>query len=115
MIILLLACSLLGPALEAADFGVPILLYHRFAPRPTNPYTISPQEFEAHMRYLKEKGYQVIPLESLVNYYLGKGSPPPPRSVVITLDDGHASIKTYGWPILKTPRRSTISGSACAA
>ncbi|MDH7501016.1 MAG: polysaccharide deacetylase family protein, partial [candidate division NC10 bacterium] len=36
-----------------------------------------------------------------VDYYLRKGSPPPARAVVITIDDGHASVYQYAFPLLK--------------
>ena len=92
---------LLAHPARAFAFYVPILVYHRFAPTPQNLYTVSLQEFEGQMRYLKENGYQVIPLKTLVDFYLGKGSPPPPRAVVITIDDGHTSVYSYAFPILK--------------
>jgi len=96
-------CSgfLLAHPARAFDFYVPILVYHRFAPSPQNLYTVSLQEFEGQMRYLKENGYQVIPLKALVDFYLGKGSPPPPRAVVITIDDGHTSVYSHAAPLLK--------------
>lgn len=96
-----LAISLWGLPADASQFSVPILLYHRFAPTSPNAFTVTLKEFEGQMSYLKEKGYQVIPLRSLVDYYLGKGSPPPARAVVITIDDGHASIYQYAFPLLK--------------
>jgi peptidoglycan/xylan/chitin deacetylase (PgdA/CDA1 family) len=96
-----LTCILLGLPARAADFYVPVLVYHRFAPTSQNLYTVSLQEFEGQMRYLKENGYQVIPLRSLVDFYLGKGAPPPPQAVVITIDDGHTSVYSYAFPILK--------------
>ena len=96
-----LVCLSFSLPAQASEFSVPILLYHRFAPASTNPYTVTPREFEAQLSYLKEKGYQVIPLKSLVDSYLGKGSPLPPRAVVITIDDGHASVYTHAWPLLR--------------
>jgi len=95
------SCFLLAPPARASQFYVPILVYHRFAPTPQNLYTVSLQEFEGQMRYLKENGYQVIPLKTLVDFYLGKGAPPPPRAVVITIDDGHTSVYSYAFPLLK--------------
>ena len=84
-----------------SEFLVPILAYHRFAPNSSNDFTVTVKEFEEQMNYLKLNGYRVIPLRSLVDYYLGKGSPPPAHSVVITIDDGHASVYQYALPILR--------------
>jgi peptidoglycan/xylan/chitin deacetylase (PgdA/CDA1 family) len=97
----LFALILQSLPVEAAEFSVPILAYHRFAPTSSNLFTVTLREFEEQMRCLKEGGYQVIPLRSLVNYYLGKGVPLPPKSVVITIDDGHASVHSHAFPILK--------------
>lgn len=95
------AVSLFSLPAEGSEFSVPILLYHRFAPTSPNAFTVSVKKFEEQMNYLKASGYQVIPLRSLVDYYLGKGSPPPARAVVITIDDGHASVYHYAFHILK--------------
>lgn len=97
----LLVLLLWGLPADSSEFSVPILLYHRFAPTAPNAFTVTIKEFEEQMNYLKAKGYQVIPLESLVDYYLGRGSPPPPRAVAITIDDGHASVYRYAFPILR--------------
>jgi hypothetical protein len=65
----------------AADFSVPILLYHRFGPTVADSMTITTPVFEAHLKYLKENGYTVIPLRRLVDHYRGKAAAPPPKSV----------------------------------
>ena len=87
---------------HSADFAIPILLYHRFAPTSSNGFTVTVSEFREQMTYLKTHGYRVIPLRTLVDYYLGQGPPPPSRSVVITIDDGHVSVYRYAFPILKS-------------
>lgn len=81
--------------------GVPILLYHRFGPVVADSMTVTTPVFESHLKYLGENGYTVIPLRQLVNYYLGHGQPPPPRSVVVTADDGHKSVYTDMFPLIK--------------
>jgi len=81
--------------------SVPILLYHRFGPVVADSTTVTTTVFESHLKYLKDNGYTVIPLRLLVDYYLGKGPPPPPRSLVITVDDGHKSVYTDMFPLVK--------------
>jgi len=97
----LLVLLLWSPSAEGAlkkqnppSFRVPILLYHRFGPAAADGMTVSTSVFEAHLRYLDEKGYKDIPLRQLVNYYLKKGPPPPPRSYVaaFTIKRRHAGI-----------------------
>jgi peptidoglycan/xylan/chitin deacetylase (PgdA/CDA1 family) len=83
---------------------VPILLYHRFGPAAADNMTITTPVFVSHLEYLRANGYSVIPLRQLVDYYLGKGPPPPTRSVVITADDGHKSVYTDMLPLVKKYR-----------
>lgn len=87
-----------------SDLRVPILLYHRFGPVVADSMTMTTNVFESHLKYLKENGYAVIPLRQLVNYYLKKGPPPPPRSVVIVADDGHKSVYTDMFPLIRRYR-----------
>jgi len=88
----------------AADFGVPILLYHRFGPTVADSMTITTPVFESHLKFLKENGYKVIPLRQLVDYYLKKGPAPAPKSVVIVADDAHKSVYTDMLPLVKQYR-----------
>lgn len=88
----------------AADFSVPILLYHRFGPTVADSMTITTPVFESHLKYLKDNGYTVIPLRQVVDYYLKKGSAPAPKSVVIVADDAHKSVYTDMLPLMKRYR-----------
>ena len=78
---------------------VPILCYHRFGARANN-LTVTPQAFEAQMRYLRDNGYTVVSLPKLVDYLDGRIALPR-KSVVITIDDGYRSTYEIAWPILK--------------
>jgi len=80
---------------------VPILLYHRFGPVASDSMTVTTNTFEAHLKYLIANGYKVIPLRELVDHYLGKRPASNPRSVVITVDDGHKSVYTDMFPLVK--------------
>ena len=95
---LLLASSALA---EDRPLRVPILLYHRFDPAAAGLTTITPRDFEAHLNYLAENGYRVIRLSQLVDFLQGHAPAPGPRSVVITVDDGHRSIYTEMLPLVK--------------
>jgi len=87
-------------AAAGMDVRVPILVYHRFSPVARDSMTIRTQDFEAQLRYIADNGYTVISTRELVDYRLGKASPPPAHSVVITADDGHRSIYTQMRPIV---------------
>lgn len=80
---------------------VPILLYHRFGPLVSDSMTVTTDTFKSEMKYLTDNGYRVIPLAELVECYLGKRKPLPPRSVVITVDDGHKSVYADMLPLLR--------------
>jgi len=80
---------------------VPILLYHRFGPVASDGMTVTTTLFESHLKYLRDNGYQVIPLRELTDYYLGKRGAPPPHSVVITVDDGHVSVYRDMFPLVR--------------
>jgi peptidoglycan/xylan/chitin deacetylase (PgdA/CDA1 family) len=83
------------------ELQVPILLYHRFGPVVSDSMTMTTAVFESHLKYLRDNGYTVISLRQLINYRLGKGPMPTPRSVVIVADDGHKSVYTDMLPLIK--------------
>jgi peptidoglycan/xylan/chitin deacetylase (PgdA/CDA1 family) len=81
--------------------AVPVLSYHNFSPdRSTNRMTVTKAAFEEQMRLLKDKGYRVITLDQLLGF-LNFKSQIPPKSVVITIDDGWRSAFEIAMPILK--------------
>jgi peptidoglycan/xylan/chitin deacetylase (PgdA/CDA1 family) len=57
--------------------------------------------FEAQLKWLKDNGYTVIPLRTLVNYLRGEGPAPPAKAVVITVDDGHKTVYTEMLPLVR--------------
>ena len=81
--------------------GVPIYLYHRFGHEITDSMTISVARFESQVKKFKEDNRPVIPLRQLVDSLLKKTGSLPPRSVVITVDDGHKSVYTEMFPLIK--------------
>jgi len=97
-------CELKDKREDALGMRVPILLYHRFGPVVSDSMTVTTAVFRSHLKYLKEKGFTVIPLRQLVDYYQRRGDPPPPRSVVIVADDAHRSIYTEMLPLVKQYR-----------
>lgn len=110
--VLLAACSVASGlpvasargASERANHEVMILDYHRFNTYRADSMTVRITVFESQLRYMQEHGYHFIPLERYVDYRLGKAPAPPPRSVIITIDDGHESVYTYARPIIEKYR-----------
>jgi len=99
--VLILISSPFGLMPAWGSIEVPILLYHRFGPVASDSMTVTTILFESHLKYLRDNGFQVIPLRELVDYYLGKRGAPPPHSVVITVDDGHISVYRDMFPLVK--------------
>jgi len=93
--------ELKGPNGKSRGAGVPILLYHRFGPAVADSMTVTTTHFESQLKYFKDEGYTVIPLRQFVEYHLGKMPSIPSRSLVITADDGHKSVYTDMFPLLK--------------
>jgi len=80
---------------------VVIFGYHRFVNNVKRPDTeITPAAFEAQMQELKNKGIAVIPMQDLLAWRRGEKAIPP-KSAVLTFDDGWKSQYDVAWPILK--------------
>jgi len=84
---------------------VPILMYHHIqdAPPGSNAIrrdlSVSPQNFEAQLRYLQQEGYQTVSLYDLV-LHLTVGQPLPERPIILTFDDGYADAYIHALPLL---------------
>lgn len=81
-----------------------ILVYHRVhppvpgVPRPT--MNVTPQQFEKQIVGLLRRGYQVWPLQQVLQARAA-GRSLPPKVVVITFDDAFGSVYQYAWPIMQ--------------
>ncbi len=78
---------------------VPILCYHRFGSGP-GKMMMSPLQFEAQLQWLAREDFKVLRLSEL-QAFLAAREAPPPRSVVITIDDGYESFHRHAFPLLR--------------
>ena len=78
---------------------VPILCYHRLGTT-GGKMTVSPANFAAQMEWLVRNDYRVLRLAQLTGFLEGK-EPLPPRSVVVTFDDGYESVYRHAFPVLR--------------
>ncbi|WP_249937387.1 polysaccharide deacetylase family protein [Roseateles sp. DAIF2] len=78
---------------------VPVLCYHRLGTG-GGKMSVSPAAFAAQMDWLARNNYRVIRLGQLAAYLEGR-EPLPPRSVVITFDDGYESVHRHALPVLR--------------
>jgi len=87
------------PAIDRSA-KVIVFCYHRFEDNPRDTLAIAPAEFRVQMKQLKDDGIAVIPMKDLLAWRRGEKSIPP-KSAVITIDDGYVSGFSVAWPILK--------------
>ena len=78
---------------------VPILCYHRFGTGNAK-MVMAPSRFATQLDWLARNGYNVIRLADLRDFLAGKRALPP-KSVVITIDDGYESVHRLAFPVLK--------------
>lgn len=98
------------PALVPAEspaftLRVPILEYHRIKPPAgesgsTASLIVPPDIFTAQMDALSAAGWQTITMGQFGDY-LRLGARPPPKTFVITFDDGYEDGYQYAFPILR--------------
>lgn len=95
---------LLAPQVLAGSGYAVVLLYHRFGDVRYPSTSVSMEDFERQMRFLKENNYRVISLSEL-NALVSSRNKIPPKTVVITIDDGYKTtmkafevLKKYGFP-----------------
>lgn len=84
------------------QYTVPILMYHSVRPDQSinNRLAVSPEAFERQMGFLKKNNYTVLSLEKLADLIRDKIKIPP-KTVVLTFDDGYKDNYTYAFPIIK--------------
>ena len=80
--------------------GVPVLYYHSIRPTEDNELILSPEKLKKQLNFLKSEGYTSLSLSEFSNYILNN-TPVPPKSFLITFDDGYMDNYYYAFPILK--------------
>ncbi len=55
--------------------------------------TVRTPVFASQLRFLRDNGYTIVPLQDIVKFLLGQGQLPK-RAVAITADDGHRTVFT---------------------
>ena len=91
------------PASRAAEppQSVSILLYHRLGPEHADDMTVTTTVVESQLKLIQERGYHVIALKSLLATLADPAAPLPEHSVVLTADDGHKTVYTDLFPLIK--------------
>ncbi len=97
--LLVLAVLLAWPALTVATPQGVVLMYHRVGDSEHPSTNVTVEQFRAHLDYLAEQDFNILPLERVVDA-LRTREPLPPRSIAITFDDGYSSVGEMAHPLL---------------
>lgn len=73
--------------------GIRVLTYHRFGTASLDPCCVAPADFEAHLDWLDEFAAVLGPQD--FDAVMTGRRPAPPDAVLITIDDGHASVASH--------------------
>lgn len=86
----------------AQQTALPVIMYHHILKSPDRwgPYVVSPETLEGDLQYLQEHGYTAVGVEDLIAYVDGV-RPLPEKPVMLTFDDGQASVAEYALPLLE--------------
>lgn len=80
-----------------------MLVYHSVRPVGAvspSPYIVDPEQFSRQMERLAERNYQVVSLSTVLEAFR-TGSSLPPKTVVLSFDDGCRDNLTYAAPIVR--------------
>jgi peptidoglycan/xylan/chitin deacetylase (PgdA/CDA1 family) len=78
---------------------LPILLYHRIDHEGLSTST-PPEDFRRHLETMKERGWRALAADEFARVLEGKGSVPP-RSFLITFDDGYETVASVALDVLR--------------
>jgi peptidoglycan/xylan/chitin deacetylase (PgdA/CDA1 family) len=95
----------LGVADGDGDAALRVLMYHKINDVAENPLSVPVGLFDEQMGLLRDLGYTVVDLEQVLDHYT-LGTALPPRSVLITFDDGYRDnmenavevLRRHGYP-----------------
>ncbi|MEU8533846.1 polysaccharide deacetylase family protein [Streptomyces parvulus] len=80
--------------------GSPVVLaYHDVGPGASSRYAVSPEDFDAQLRALREAGYRTLSTREFTAF-LRTGRTPAPRTVYLTFDDGTHGLWVHADPLL---------------
>ena len=77
---------------------VPVLMYHHVTPA-GGAINVTPDHFRDQLAWLRDHGYRSLTCDEFAGHLAGR--PVPPRSVLITFDDGYLDNYVHAWPLLK--------------
>jgi peptidoglycan/xylan/chitin deacetylase (PgdA/CDA1 family) len=93
-------------AAQPGGANVPILVYHVINPQPagssaSSALYVPPDEFSSQMQALKAAGWHAVTLDQLEASWTHGTSLGPGKPIVLTFDNGYASVYSNALPVLK--------------
>lgn len=85
---------------HSSNIGLPVLMYHHFAPEAKEGTVVTPARFREQMTALKEAGYHAVTIPQVIDF-VENGADLPDKPVLITMDDGYGSNLDVAAPILE--------------
>jgi peptidoglycan/xylan/chitin deacetylase (PgdA/CDA1 family) len=80
--------------------GLRVLMYHKILPDNPDGLTVTIDQFDHQLMYLKEKGYQTIDFKTM-KALINEGSPLPKKAIILTFDDAYLNFQQHALPLLK--------------
>ena len=77
-----------------------VLMYHHVSSTTPRVTSLNADEFRAHLSYLRDNNFHVMPLEDIVSA-LRSGAALPDRTAAITFDDGYRNNYDTAFPMLR--------------
>ena len=92
------------PPIKDMKVGFGILMYHYIDDNPHHSKAVDlhvlPEVLDAQIKYLLDKGYTFVTFNEAVDMFKKNGKTPP-KTLVLTFDDGYRTLYTAAFPILK--------------
>ena len=79
---------------------LPVIMYHNICGKPPSGYTVTPQQLESDLAWLKKSGYISVSAQQLIDYTHGSAELPS-KAVLITFDDGFYNNLSLALPLLE--------------
>ncbi|WP_305982806.1 polysaccharide deacetylase family protein [Roseivirga thermotolerans] len=96
---LIIFLLVIGTQLSAQEGGISAFVYHRFGDDRFPSTNVSLDKFEAHLKFLKDGGYEVLTFSEAIDRL--KRPKKGQKAVVLTIDDGYSSFYEKGLPLLQ--------------
>lgn len=96
-------------ATEVPTVPLPVLMYHSVCQKAPTDYSVTPEQLDSDLAWLRNNGFTSVSAEQVINYAYGQGELPE-KPVLITFDDGFYNNLSLALPLLeKYDMRAVVS------